>query len=601
MKELKRLNNFLLKYKGRLVLGLIITVVSRVFSLVTPRLVGDSMTSIENYLNVQSVTPDELKEVLLMNIIFIIGASLISGFFTFLMRQTIINVSRFIEFDVKNQIFSHYQSLDQLFYKKNRTGDLMNRISEDVSKVRMYYGPVLMYGTNAIILFIVIISYMFSVAPKLTIYSLIPLPVLSIFIYKISDLINKKSTKVQESLSDLSTYSQESFSGISVLKSFNIQDLIFNKFDKYAIESFKNNLSLAKIQAWFFPIILFLIGLSNLIVIFIGGKEYIDGNIEIGVVAEFIIYVNMLTWPVTLVGWVTSIIKQAEASQKRINEFLDSNTSLENGTLKMTKKQAKDIVFKNVSFEYDQTGIKIFNSFNLKIEEGKTIGIVGKVGSGKTSILDLICRIYDPSSGDIFIGDKNLKSLELNELRKNISYVTQNNFLFSESIQKNIEFGNPNATKDEVKQAAILAEIDSEILKFKKGYETILGERGVTLSGGQVQRLSIARSFIKDSEIYLFDDCFSSLDSDTEDRIIRNLNNNFKDKTLLIVSHRVSCVKNADKIIVLENGKIIQDGTHTDLINIKGFYKDLFSKQNTEINKETVSYTHLTLPTICSV
>ena len=586
MKELKRLNNFLLKYKGRLVLGLIITVVSRVFSLVTPRLVGDSMTSIENYLNVQSVTPDELKEVLLMNIIFIIGASLISGFFTFLMRQTIINVSRFIEFDVKNQIFSHYQSLDQLFYKKNRTGDLMNRISEDVSKVRMYYGPVLMYGTNAIILFIVIISYMFSVAPKLTIYSLIPLPVLSIFIYKISDLINKKSTKVQESLSDLSTYSQESFSGISVLKSFNIQDLIFNKFDKYAIESFKNNLSLAKIQAWFFPIILFLIGLSNLIVIFIGGKEYIEGNIEIGVVAEFIIYVNMLTWPVTLVGWVTSIIKQAEASQKRINEFLDSNTSLENGTLKMTKKQAKDIVFKNVSFEYDQTGIKIFNSFNLKIEEGKTIGIVGKVGSGKTSILDLICRIYDPSSGDIFIGDKNLKSLELNELRKNISYVTQNNFLFSESIQKNIEFGNPNATKDEVKQAAILAEIDSEILKFKKGYETILGERGVTLSGGQVQRLSIARSFIKDSEIYLFDDCFSSLDSDTEDRIIRNLNNNFKDKTLLIVSHRVSCVKNADKIIVLENGKIIQDGTHTDLINIKGFYKDLYSKQNTEINKE---------------
>lgn len=586
MKELKRLNNFLLKYKGRLILGLIITVVSRVFSLVTPRLVGDSMTSIENYLNVQSVTPDELKEVLLMNIIFIIGASLISGFFTFLMRQTIINVSRFIEFDVKNQIFSHYQSLDQLFYKKNRTGDLMNRISEDVSKVRMYYGPVLMYGTNAIILFIVIISYMFSVAPKLTIYSLIPLPILSIFIYKISNLINKKSTKVQESLSDLSTYSQESFSGISVLKSFNIQDLIFNKFDKYAIESFKNNLSLAKIQAWFFPIILFLIGLSNLIVIFIGGKEYIDGNIEIGVVAEFIIYVNMLTWPVTLVGWVTSIIKQAEASQKRINEFLDSNTSLENGTLKMTKKQAKDIVFKNVSFEYDQTGIKIFNSFNLKIEEGKTIGIVGKVGSGKTSLLDLICRIYDPSSGDIFIGDKNLKSLELNELRKNISYVTQNNFLFSESIQKNIEFGNPNATKDEVKQAAILAEIDSEILKFKKGYETILGERGVTLSGGQVQRLSIARSFIKDSEIYLFDDCFSSLDSDTEDRIIRNLNNNFKDKTLLIVSHRVSCVKNADKIIVLENGRIIQDGTHTDLINIKGFYKDLYSKQNTEINKE---------------
>lgn len=585
MKELKRLNKFLLKYKGKLLLGLFITIVSRVFSLVTPRLVGDSMTTIENYLNLESVSPDELKEILFMNIVFIVGASLISGFFTFLMRQTIINVSRYIEFDVKNEIFSHYQSLDQVFYKRNRTGDLMNRISEDVSKVRMYYGPVLMYGTNAIILFIVIISYMFSVAPKLTIYSLIPLPILSIFIYKISDLINKKSTKVQESLSDLSTYSQESFSGISVLKSFNIQDLIFGKFDKYALESFKNNLSLAKIQAWFFPIILFLIGLSNLIVIYIGGKEFIDGNIEIGVIAEFIIYVNMLTWPVTLVGWVTSIVKQAEASQKRINEFLDSKTKLKDGDLTISKNDSKSIVFKNVSFKYDQTGIEIFNSFDLKIEEGKTIGIVGKVGSGKTSILDLICRIYDPSSGDIFIGDKNLKSLKLNELRKIISYVPQNNFLFSESIQKNIQFGNPKATKDQVQNAAILSEIDSEILKFEKGYDTILGERGVTLSGGQVQRLSIARSFIKDSDIYLFDDCFSSLDSDTEDRIINNLKNNFNNKTLLIVSHRVSCVKHADNIIVLENGKIIQDGTHKELISKEGFYKELNTKQNSEVNK----------------
>ena len=585
MKELKRLNKFLLKYKGKLLLGLVITVASRVFSLVTPRLVGDSMTTIENYLNLESVSPDELKEILLLNIIFIVGASLISGFFTFLMRQTIINVSRYIEFDVKNEIFSHYQSLDQVFYKKNRTGDLMNRISEDVSKVRMYYGPVLMYGTNAIVLFIVIISYMFSVAPKLTIYSLIPLPILSIFIYKISDLINKKSTKVQESLSDLSTYSQESFSGISVLKSFNIQDLIFGKFDKYALESFKNNLSLAKIQAWFFPIILFLIGLSNLIVIYIGGKEFIDGNIEIGVIAEFIIYVNMLTWPVTLVGWVTSIVKQAEASQKRINEFLDSKTKLKNGDLTISKKDTKSIVFKNVSFKYDQTGIEIFNSFDLKIEEGKTIGIVGKVGSGKTSILDLICRIYDPSSGDIFIGDRNLKSLKLSELRKIISYVPQNNFLFSESIQRNIQFGNPKATKDQVQKAAVLSEIDHEILKFEKGYETILGERGVTLSGGQVQRLSIARSFIKDSDIYLFDDCFSSLDSDTEDRIITNLKNNFNNKTLLIVSHRVSCVRHADKIIVLENGKIVQKGTHNELISKEGFYKELNTKQNSEVNK----------------
>ena len=584
MIELKRLNKFLLKYKGKLLLGLLITIISRVFSIVTPRLVGDSMTTIENYLSLSNISIDELKDVLFFNIVLIIGASLISGFFTFLMRQTIINVSRFIEFDVKNEIFSHYQSLDQIFYKKNRTGDLMNRISEDVSKVRMYYGPVLMYGTNAVVLFVIIIFYMYSVAPKLTIYSLIPLPILSVFIYRISNLINKKSTLVQESLSDLSTYSQESFSGISVLKSFNIQDIILNKFDKYAFNSFKNSLSLAKIQAWFFPIILFLIGLSNLIVIYIGGKEFIDGNIEIGVIAEFIIYVNMLTWPVTLVGWVTSIVKQAEASQKRINEFLDSKTSLRNGTSRLGKIKNKDITFKNVDFKYDQTGIEIFKSFNLKIKSGKILGVVGKVGSGKTSLVDLISRIYDPQKGDILIGNKNLKSIEISELRSLISYVPQDNFLFSESIQKNIEFGNPNSSMDEIINAAKLAEIDLEIRKFENGYGTILGERGVTLSGGQAQRISIARSFIKDSEIYLFDDCFSSLDSDTENRILKNLKNNFQKKTLIIISHRVSCVKDADNIIVLDNGKIIQSGSHNELIKNKGYYKDLYLKQNKEIN-----------------
>jgi len=584
MKELKRLNKFLIKYKGRLLLGLLITVISRVFSLVTPRLVGDSITSIQNYLKFNSISPDELKEILFINILFIVGAALVSGFFTFLMRQTIINVSRFIEFDVKNEIFSHYQSLDQIFYKKNRTGDLMNRISEDVSKVRMYYGPVLMYGTNAIVLFIIIIFYMYSVAPKLTIYSLIPLPILSIFIYRISNIINKKSTLVQESLSDLSTYSQESFSGISVLKSFNIQEIIFNRFDKYALNSFKNSLSLAKIQAWFFPIILFLIGLSNLIVIYIGGREFIDGNIEIGIIAEFIIYVNMLTWPVTLVGWVTSIVKQAEASQKRINEFLDSENSLQNGSSRLGNINNKDITFKNVYFKYDQTGIEIFKSFNLKVKSGKVLGIVGKVGSGKTSVVDLISRIYDPQKGDIFIGDKNLKSVEISELRNLISYVPQNNFLFSESIKKNIEFGNPNSSIDDIINAAKLAEIDLEIEKFEKGYNTILGERGVTLSGGQAQRISIARSFIKNAEIYLFDDCFSSLDSDTEDRILKNLKNNFQNKTLIIISHRVSCVKHADNIIVLDNGKVIQNGSHNELVKKEGYYKDLYHKQNSEIN-----------------
>ena len=585
MNELRRLNKFLYKYRGRLLVGLIITIIARLFSLVTPRLVGDSMTKIENYLNLNNISPIELREVLIFNILLIVGASLISGFFTFLMRQTIINVSRFIEFDVKSEIFNHYQSLDQIFYKKNRTGDLMNRISEDVSKVRMYYGPVIMYGTNALILFIVIISYMFSVAPMLTIYSLIPLPILSIFIYKISDLINTKSTHVQESLSDLSTYSQESFSGISVLKSFSIENIIFKRFETYAIKSFRNSLSLAKIQAWFFPIILFLIGLSNLIVIFIGGKEFIDGKIEIGVIAEFIIYVNMLTWPVTLVGWVTSIVKQAEASQKRINEFMGSKSSLLIGNEKLDAIKSKDIHFKNISFIYDQTGIQVFDSFNLKIKKGNSIGIIGKVGSGKSTLLDLLARIYDPTKGSIIIEDTDIKKLDINNLRSIISYVPQNNFLFSESIFKNIQFGNLNATKDEIIKAAKLAEIDSEIRKFDNGYQTILGERGVTLSGGQAQRISIARSFIKEASIYLFDDCFSALDTDTEERILSNLKNNFQDKTIIIVSHRISCVKHSDKIIVIDEGKIIQKGSHKELINIKGYYKELFDKQKTELSK----------------
>ena len=583
MKELKRLNSFLLKYKGRLAVGLIITIVARLFSLVTPRLVGDSMTTIENYLNLETISSEELREVLLTNIILIIAASLISGFFTFLMRQTIINVSRYIEYDVKNQIFAHYQSLDQTFYKKNRTGDLMNRISEDVSKVRMYYGPVIMYGTNAIVLFLVIITYMYSVAPQLTVYSLIPLPILSIFIYKISNLINLKSTKVQESLSDLSSYSQESFSGISILKSFNLQRKIFDKFDNFAMSSYRNNLSLAKIQAWFFPIILFLIGLSNLIVIYIGGREFINGNIEIGVIAEFIIYVNMLTWPVTLVGWVTSIVKQAEASQKRINEFLDSRSSLEDGHLYIKDRNSKNIIFKNVTFTYQRTGIKVFDSFNLEIEEGKTLGIIGKVGSGKTTLLDLLSRVYDPEKGSILYNNKDIRSFKINNLRGLFSYVPQNNFLFSDSIYKNIQFGNPDATNEQVQKAAKLSEIDSEIDKFEKGYRTILGERGITLSGGQIQRISIARSLIKDSALYLFDDCFSSLDTDTEERLINNLKNRLKNKSVVIVSHRVSCIKHSDKIIVLENGKIIQEGTHKNLINIDGYYKELYNKQNSEI------------------
>ena len=582
MNELKKLNKYLYKYRYKLLAGLLITIVSRIFSLVTPRLVGDSITSIENYISNNSMIVEDLRETLLINITIIIGASLIAGFFTFLMRQTIINVSRYIEFDVKNEIFSHYQTLDQDFYKKNRTGDLMNRISEDVSRTRMYFGPVLMYGTNAVVLFIVIISYMFTIEPNLTLYTLIPLPLLSIIIYKISNIINIKSTKVQESLSNLSSHSQQSFSGISILKSFNIQKIIYNQFDKLSYLSFKNNLSLAKVQAWFFPLIIFLIGLSNLIVIYIGGNLYINGIIEIGVVAEFLIYVNMLTWPVTLVGWVTATIKQAEASQKRINEFLNEKSPVKDGLKGFNIDEVFNIEFKNVDFTYKKTGIKIFESFNLKINKGEKLGIIGNIGSGKTTLLDLISRIYDPDKGIVVFNDNDIKDYKTEDIRSKISYVPQNNFLFSDSIEKNIAFGNINASHNDIIEASKRSEIHNEIEKFKNGYQTILGERGVTLSGGQVQRVSISRAFLKDASIFLFDDCFSSLDSDTEEKLISNLNASFKEKTIIISTHRLSCLRYSDRIIVLEHGKIIQEGNHSKLIQTEGYYKDLYYKQMKE-------------------
>jgi len=582
MKELRKLDKYLYKYRFKLLAGLLITIVSRIFSIVTPRFVGDSLTLIENYISNNSAGISNLREILFINISIIIGASILSGFFTFLMRQTIINVSRYIEFDIKNEIFSHYQTLDQNFYKKNRTGDLMNRISEDVSRTRMYFGPVLMYSTNAVVLFVIIISYMFTIEPRLTLYTLIPLPLLSIIIYKISNIINIKSTKVQESLSDLSSHSQESFSGISILKSFNIQKLVYDQFDKLSYISFRNNLSLAKVQAWFFPLIIFLIGLSNLIVIYIGGNLYINGKIEIGIVAEFLIYVNMLTWPVTLVGWVTATVKQAEASQKRINEFLNERSDVKDGVETLKLNKVFDVNFKNVDFTYKKTGIKVFESFNLKITKGEKLGVIGNVGSGKTTLLDLISRVYDPDNGAISFENNIIKDFKAEDIRNKVSYVPQNNFLFSESIKDNIGLGNINANLDKIIDAAKRSEIHDEIEKFKNSYQTILGERGVTLSGGQVQRVSISRAFLKDAYIYLFDDCFSSLDSDTEEKLISNLHKSFKKKTVVIVSHRLSCLKYSDRIIVLEDGKIIQEGNHSKLIELEGYYKDLYYKQMKE-------------------
>tara|TARA_Y100000741_G_scaffold364497_1_gene355706 strand:+ start:46 stop:1317 length:1272 start_codon:yes stop_codon:yes gene_type:complete len=422
---------------------------------------------------------------------------------------------------------------------------------------------------------------MFTIAPKLTLYTIIPLPILSIMIYKLSQIINLKSTKVQEMLSDLSSFTQENFNGVSIIKSYNLIKNTNSNFNTLSLNAYRRNLSLAKVQAWFFPLMLLLIGLSNLIVIYIGGNQYINGEIEIGVVAEFIIYVNMLTWPVTIVGWVTSIIQQAEASQKRINEFLNNKSEILNGTDEL-KNLKGSIFFDKVSLVYNDTKLKALDKISLNINSGENIGILGKVGSGKTSILDLISRVYDPNSGSIYIDNVNLKKLNINNLRLNMGYVPQNPFLFSETISENIKFGKINSSKEEIKKASLNANVKIDIESFSKKYDTIVGERGLTLSGGQIQRISIARAIIKDPKILLLDDCLSSVDIKTEGEILKNLKKIRKNKTTVIVSHRISSIKHCDKIIILKKGKIIEQGNHKNLKEKGGYYSKLYKKQNTE-------------------
>ena len=579
MKELQYLNKYLFTYRKKLLIGIFITIIARIFSLFTPRLVGNSMTAIEQFLKQTNQNSAQLGQTLLFNIALIITASLVSGFFTFLMRQTIINVSRYIEYDLKNEVYQHYQELCSTFYKKNRTGDLMSRISEDVSKVRMYFGPALMYSINTIALFVIVISYMVSIAPTLTLYTLLPLPVLSITIYQLSKAINIRSTKVQETLAKLSSFTQESFSGIGVIKSYNLQDSIEASFATLSQESKNQNVALAKIQAWFFPLMILLIGFSNLLVIYVGGKQYIAGEIEIGVLAEFIIYVTMLTWPVATVGWVTSIVQQAEASQKRINAFLQQKPTIENGfsTKKILQSQLN---FDKVSFTYPDTGIKALKDITFELKEGETLGIIGKTGAGKSTLLELIARLYDPTDGKVIIDHQNANAYSLNNLREAIGYVPQNPFLFSESIEDNIRFGKKDASYEEIVEAAKNAAVHKNIIAFKEGYKTLLGERGVTLSGGQIQRVSIARVLIKDPVILLFDDCLSAVDADTEEKILAHLNRISQNKTTCIVSHRISSVKNADKIIVLNEGTIIQQGTHDELLKTAGHYRELAEKQS---------------------
>ncbi len=581
MKELQKLNKLFAKYKWQLIGGILVTIAARLFSLVLPQYVGKIINLLNDYGSGKITDKEFLRSELLINIAWIIGATLLAAGLTFVMRQLIIVVSRHLEYDLKNLVYEQYQKLSLGFYKQNRTGDLMNRISEDVSKVRMYMGPSIMYSINMITLFAVVIPRMYFTAPTLALYTLIPLPFLAVAIYVISREINKRSTLVQQYLSNLNTVSQEAFSGISVIKAYNLSGQMFQQFEEIANESKAKNIDLARVQALFFPLMVLLIGLSNIMVIYIGGKQVIDGVIDVGTIPEFLIYVNMLTWPVAVVGWVTNMIQQAEASQKRINEFLDIEPAIQN--LQPQRSPVKgNIEFDQVSFTYDDTNITALKEVSFEVSAGKTLAILGKTGSGKSTVLELLGRLYDIEKGSIKIDGTPIEELNLEDLRAAIGYVPQDAFLFSDSIKNNIAFGKVDATEEEIIAAAKNAAVHKNITNFTKGYDTVLGERGITLSGGQKQRVSIARAIIKKPQILLFDDCLSAVDTETEEKILINLKRVTKDTTTIIVSHRVSSAKNADLILVLDDGRIIEKGTHQDLVNAQGYYAELFENQMLE-------------------
>jgi len=578
LKALQYLNKYFSKYKWRILIGLFITVISKLLALQIPIIIRNSLNVVEDYQNKIITDVAQVKKELLVNVIIIIGVAVIAGFPTFLMRQTIIVTSRLIEFDLKNEIYQQYQKLSLNFYKKNRTGDLMNRISEDVGKVRMYVGPAVMYTMNMIVLFVVGFTQMIQVDVKLTLFTLLPFPLLSVSIFILSRVINKRSTVVQQYLSKLTTFNQEFFSGINVVKSYGIEESIISDFDIIANASKDKNINLHKANALFFPLMILLIGISNLIVIYVGGMQYINGEIQIGIVFEFMLYVNILTWPVAVVGWVTSMVQQAEASQVRINEFLEQIPEIQNNTKNETEIFGS-ITFKDVSLTYDDTNITALKNISFSVSSGETLAILGRTGSGKSSIISLIARLYDTTNGSILLDNTRIEEINLDSLRSQIGFVPQDPFLFSESIENNIKFGKNNATEEEIISAAKNAVVHDNIIDFSNGYKTILGERGVTLSGGQKQRVSIARAIIKNPKILIFDDCLSAVDTETEEKILSNLDKVSKNKTTFIISHRVSSTKNADKILVLDEGRIIQQGTHNQLITQEGYYKNLYEQQ----------------------
>ncbi|PRY89143.1 ABC transporter ATP-binding protein [Mongoliibacter ruber] len=587
MKPLLRLNKYLLKYKGYILLGIIFTVISNFFVIIPAQLVRIAIDYVVESFSYFQVIEGEtlggfarsqfLKYILIFGVLILVMA-LLRGFFLFLIRQTIIIMSRLIEFDMKNEIFEHYQNLPLSFYRKNSTGDLMARITEDVSRVRMYLGPAIMYGLNLLILFPMVIGYMLSVNVELTLYSLIPLPILSISIYFVNNLINERSEKIQRSLSNLSTFVQEAFSGIRVLKAFVREEDSSEQFKEASIDYKDKSIRLTLVQSLFFPLILALIGFSTILTVYIGGIQVIEGTIGYGVIAEFILYVNMLTWPVTSLGWVTSIIQRAAASQARINEFLDEKNHIVS-TENLKENIKGDIRVHDLSFVYPDSGIKALDKVSFSINSGESLAIIGTTGSGKSTIANLLMRMYDPTEGHILIDDRDIKAYDIASLRKQIGFVPQDVFLFSDTISNNIGFGLDNIPEGVVEKAAKDADVYENIKDFPKGFETKLGERGITLSGGQKQRVSIARAIAKEPSILLLDDCLSAVDTKTENSILNALKKIMVNRTSIIISHRVSSAKLANKIIVLDDGKLVEQGTHAFLLEKKGVYAELYEKQ----------------------
>ena len=582
MKDLSYLNKYLKKYKYYYSVGGLFILISTVFAIVPATLIREVFNLIENGYKEYSSGNLILKEEILKNVIFyslaIIIAALIRGMFMYLMRQTVIVASRKIEYDLKNEIFYHYQTLPLKFYKKNNTGDLMNRISEDVSKVRMYVGPALMYGMNVTILMLMVIPFMFYINSNLAFYSLMPLPLLVVSIYLVQNIINRKSEEIQESLSDLSTYVQESFSGIRIIKSF-VREMNFEKvFGKKSIEYKNKSIGLQFVLALFFPVIMTLIGLSIIITVYVGALEVFEGNLSIGNIAEFLIYVYLLTWPVTALGWITSIIQRASASQKRINEFLKEKSDIISEDKKKLEFDGK-IEFKNVFFKYQDTQIDGMENISFIINPGESLGIIGATGSGKSTIANSLLRLFDVDKGEILIDEINIKNLDITHFRKQIGYVPQDVFLFSDTIENNILFGSENKDFKSVEEAAINADLMRNINSFPEKFNTKIGERGITLSGGQKQRVSIARAIIKEPKVLILDDCLSAVDTKTENIILENLKKIMYEKTSIIISHRISSVKLAKKIIVIDSGKIIEKGNHKSLLANKGVYHDLYHQQ----------------------